>query len=172
MEQVWVGEDLAFKFLQAEHGIPFRYPREDVKNLAGYTQPNYYSRVNMYLKPLSFPSWCPVFISRILNLVFIIGFLNFTVMTKMNEFINLLLWLEEINVWSIKSYLTQNPQAYLWCCVAGFLGWTGKNELNPVGYLLLKSPCDRWEIVPWSTFGSLARVLITLILIQLPWCSV
>ena len=43
-------------------------------------------------------SWCPIFISRILNLLFIIGFLNFTMM---NAFINLLSLLEKVKFWSI-----------------------------------------------------------------------
>lgn len=40
------------------------------------------------------------------------------------------------------------------------------NGLDIVGYLLLKVPCDRWDIVPWSTFRSPVGVLITLILLQ------
>lgn len=62
----------------------------------------------------SFPSWCPIFISRILNLVFIVGFLNFTMM---NEFTNLLSLLEQVNFWSIIPFNSKpgSPSMML-CC--------------------------------------------------------
>lgn len=51
-------------------------------------------------------------------------------------------------------------------CCRLFIRTTGANGLDPLGYLLLKVPYDGWEIVPWWTFWSLARALITPILMQ------
>lgn len=67
------------------------------------------------MSEISFPSWCfPIFISRLLNLVFIVGFLNFTMM---NEFTNLLSLLEISKFWSIIPFNSKpGSLSMMLCC--------------------------------------------------------
>lgn len=45
LEQVWRWGRYGIPVFMAEHGILIRCPRGDVKNLVGYTPPNYCSRL-------------------------------------------------------------------------------------------------------------------------------
>ena len=93
LEQVWRWGRYGIPVSMAEHGIPTRCPRDDVKNLVGYTQPNYCSRL---ICVWDFHSLLDALFLSLESCLYcrVLKFYN-------DEWIFLLSLLEQVNFWSI-----------------------------------------------------------------------